>query len=197
MGEKISKLCNPFELGKQYILVVGAKESGKTTFLYGPRLKPGWEQAKFKPTIGYNYEEIRTTSGVMGIFDTPGNESLFPIVRNLYKNLRVAGIVFVMKLENKDDEVAVNFIMAKRKIKFLANEPELKKCIFVIVGNVHGEIDAQFKEKEYISAALGINDLKHIVNKQVEVFDAKYSPKEGERVWRWISEKIIFSEEEN
>jgi GTPase SAR1 family protein len=195
MGEKVSKFCNPFELNKRYVLVVGAEGSGKTTFLYGPRLKPGWEQTTFRQTIGYNYEEIRMNSGVMGIFDTPGNESLFPIVRNLYKNLRVAGVVFVMKLSDKSEEIAIDFIMAKRKIKFLANEPELKKCVFAIVGNVQGEIDAQFKNKDYIDTALGIKDLKHIPDTCVEVFDAKYSPKEGERVWRWISEKINFDDD--
>lgn len=193
MGEKISKFCNPFDIKKKYILVVGAEGSGKTTFLYGPRLKPGWENAKFYSTIGYNYEEIRMNSGVMGIFDTPGNESLFPIIRNLYKNLQVAGIVFVMKLGSKQD-LAINFIMAKRKIKFLANEPELKNCVFFIIGNVEGDIEAQFKDKEYIYTALGIGELKHIKEKQVDVFDAKYSPKEGERVWRWMSDRIQFDE---
>ncbi|OMJ79765.1 hypothetical protein SteCoe_20154 [Stentor coeruleus] len=186
MGSQISSLCRQLQPKRKYVLIVGQENSGKTTFLYGTKLKPGWEQTDFEHTVGYNYEELRTTSGVLAIFDTPGNEALFPIVRNLYKNLMISGVVYVFRLSNK----AIDFIMAKRRLKFLANEPELKKCALSIVCNVSGEIDAQFKEKSYLEKALGVDELKHIDNKEVFVFDAKYSPKESDFVWRWMNERV-------
>ena len=188
MGKQISNLCSQLQPQKKYVLVVGDKSCGKTTFVYGSRLKPGWEQSVFEPTVGYNYEEIRYTSGVLAIFDTPGNEALFPIVKNLYKNLNISAIVFVFRLSN----AASDFIKAKRRIKFLANEPELKGCALAIVGNIFSDIDNQFKNVEYLKNALGLNEIRHIHDdkKNIAVFDAKYNPGESEIVWKWLNEKI-------
>lgn len=186
MGKQISNLCSQLQPQRKYVLIVGQEDAGKTTFLYGPRLKPGWEQSTFEHTIGYNYEEIRTVSGVIAAFDTPGNEAFSPIVKNLYKNLNISGVIYVFKLSNK----AIDYILAKRKLKFLANEAELKKCAFAVIGNLASEVDSQFKDKEYLEKALGLDELKHIVYKQVFVFDAKYNPKDGDAVWRWIGDKV-------
>ena len=188
MGSKISKLCIQLTPPKKYVLIVGLEGAGKTTFLYGPLLKPGWEQTHFESTIGYNYEEVRRTSAVIAVFDTPGREALFPIVRNLYKNLDVSGLIFVFKVSNK----AIEFIMAKRRLKFLVNEPELKGCALLVIGNVFGYADAQFKEEGYLKNALGFLDIKHIEDnrKSLIVLDAKYSPGESEAAWTWMTDQL-------
>ena len=188
MGKQVSSLCSQLQPQRKYILIVGREGSGKTTFLYGPRLKPGWEQFPFSSTIGYNYEEIRTASGILAIFDTPGNEALFPIVKNLYKNLTISGMIFIFRLSTK----AIDFILARRRLKFLANEPELKNCVLMVIGNSSGDIDNQFKDPGYLQTALGVDDLKHIdaYRKRIIVFDAKYNPKDCDAVWRWMSERV-------
>lgn len=201
MGKQISSLCPQLQPQWKYVLVVGLEGSGKTTFLYGPRLKPGWEQAKYESTLGYNYEEIRFSSGILAVFDTPGKDALFPIVKNLYKNLAISGLIFVFKLSNR----AIDFITAKRKLKFLANEPELKGCVLVIIGNnsignvsvgndaagnVRVEVESQFKDPAYLENALGLEDFKHNDLRKLFVYDVKYSPKESDTVWRWLSDNI-------
>ena len=112
---------------------------------------------------------------------------LFPVVQNLYKNIEFSGIIFVFRLST----FALDFISAKKKLKFLLNEPELKHCALAVVGNVGQGIDSQYKNPEFLKTALGVEDLKHIANnmKQMFVFDAKFNPKESQEVWRWISIK--------
>jgi GTPase SAR1 family protein len=184
MGKIISSICEKVKLDKKYVLVVGSEGAGKTTLLYGSRLKPGWEQLKFIPTVGYNYEEIRTDSGIIAVFDTPGNESLFPIVKNLYKNLSISVVVYVFKISTK----AIDFIISKRKLKYLVNEPELKGCALAVFANMEGNVEKQFKDPVFLKAAIGMDDVKHISpdNKKLWVFDGKHTPRESEELWEWI-----------
>lgn len=187
MGNKIRKLCETFTtVTRKHVLIIGDSQSGKTTFLYGSRLKPGWDQQKFMPTYGYNFEEISCNGATLGVWDTPGEDALFPIVKTLYTHLKMQAIIFVFKLSNQP----IDYIKARRKIKFISNEPALKDCELAVVVNSMDEAESQFQDEKFLQAVLGLNDLKNIdkSKKMLHVFNFKYQPIESKRVWEWLSE---------
>ncbi|CAG9324530.1 unnamed protein product [Blepharisma stoltei] len=188
MGNRIQRFCAQLIPPRKYILLAGVEGSGKTTVLFGPRLKPGWEQHHIEPTLGYNYEELRIDNNLLAVFDTPGKESLYPIVKSLTDNIYFGAIVFVFSISKEP----MKYIEAKRKIRFLASEPSLKQCALAVIANISIDIEAQFKQVPFLTRALGLDELKSIdaQKKKLFVFDAKYSPKETEKVWRWIADTL-------
>lgn len=187
MGGTIQRLCATLIPTKRYVLLAGIKGSGKTTVLYGSRLKPGWEQHKIDPTLGYNYEEVRTRNGLLAVFDSPGTEELFPVTKTLFENINFEAIVFVFTISKEP----MKYIEAKRKIKFLVNEAALKKCVLAVVANIASDVEAQFKQPAFLMRALGLDELKSVEHKKLFIFDAKYTPKESDKLWNWILDEIL------
>ena len=188
MGNLLTKFCNPLSHEKKFVLLVGAEGSGKTTLLYSFKLKPGWEQNEMNPTCGYNYEECNYNDVEFGVFDTPGKESLFPVVKHIYKNIKISGLVFVFKPSRKPSD----YLEAKRKLKYLASEPTLNDCPIVVVANLASEIESQFRDEEFLKQALGFQNLNHLDEsyKKLFVINAKFAPKESEKVFKALSNML-------
>lgn len=174
---------------KYYILIVGPEQSGKTTFLYGNRLRQGWEKYAMEPTLGYNYEEFSEDSRVLCFFDTPGSEYLFPVISNLYENIRFAVIIFVIAISDDPSY----YIQARRLLKFYCAERCLKSCIlYVVVNDGMSNIEnSEFQTPEYFETVL---DLKNLNIKEgdykIRKYNVKSQPKGSEKIHKWIIKNI-------
>lgn len=182
MGGFINRYC--LQLGSvKYVLLVGASKAGKTTFLYSSKLRPGWDVTPFNPTLGFNYEEVDLENATFGVWDTSGDENLFRLTQQLYRNLEVFAVIYVIKLSTDP----MDYLLAKRRLKLLAGDPALFNSAFAIVVNQADSSSLQFSDKKYLVGALGFDDLA-IENKELFVQSVKSSDSESSNeVWRWLN----------
>jgi GTPase SAR1 family protein len=183
MGNFINKYC--LQLGPaKYVILVGDTSAGKTTFLYSAKLRPGWDvnPASPSPTLGFNYEEVNMESATFGVWDTSGDESLFRLTQELYKNLEIFAVIYVIRLDN-DPMV---YLRAKRKLKLLAGDPSLRQSAFAVVVNQVASDLRQFAEPDYLKKVLDFDNLD-VDNKELFVINVKSSESENRNpVWTWI-----------
>ena len=94
------------------VMLAGVEGCGKTFLLYS-RIKQLIEidgKIRTKPTLGFNYEEIKFDSKDVAIWDLPGRETLRDFWPMYYKNIHFDGIIFLIDYENKtsfDESVRV------------------------------------------------------------------------------------------
>lgn len=181
MGSAIKKLCNPFPTPKVTILLVGPKGSGKTTFLYASRLKPGWTEGDIKPTLGYNYETFSTDRAEVHVWDVSGEEFLNPLTRALYRNIKFTAVVFVVQLK-----IDIKYLTdAKRQLLGLMNEEPLKECALALVFNRRN--DQQIQKDEFLAEAFALSELTHIPSERRKVFVVNArAGGQSEDVYEWL-----------
>mmetsp|Transcript_32165 Transcript_32165/g.55560 ORF Transcript_32165/g.55560 Transcript_32165/m.55560 type:complete len:189 (-) Transcript_32165:2563-3129(-) len=188
MGGFINRYC--LQLGApKYVILVGSTYAGKTTFLYSSKLRPGWDVKPIAPTLGFNYEEVNLENASFGVWDTSGDENLFKLTQQLYSNLKIFGVIYVIRL----DSDPMTYLVAKRKLKLLAGEPALCDSNFAIVVNVADYSHRQFAEESYLKNALGFDELAiPEQNKMLFVQSVKSSDSEGSNpVWIWLNQRAI------
>ena len=181
MGNAIKKLCNPFPTPRVTILLVGPRLSGKTTFLYASRLKPGWSEKDIQPTLGYNYETFSTDRAEMRVWDVSGEEFLNPLARALYRNIKFTAVVFVVQLTTD-----IKYLMnAKRQLLGLMNEEPLKECALALVFNRRNDVLIQ--KDEFLAEAFALSDLTHILQERRKVFVVNArAGGQSEDVYEWL-----------
>lgn len=182
MGSAIKRLCNPFPTPTVTVLMVGPKSSGKTTFLYASRLKPGWSEADIRPTLGYNFETFSTDKAEMCVWDISGEEFLRPLSRALYRNIKFNAVIFVVKLDTGNTKYLLN---AKRDLLSLMNETPLKNCALALVFNRRN--DQQILKDEFLTEAFELAELKHIPEERRKTFvvNARVAG-QSEEVYDWL-----------
>ena len=181
MGSTIKRLCNPFPTPTVTVLMVGPRGSGKTTFLYASRLKPGWSEGDIRATLGYNFETFSTDRAEMNVWDVSGEEFLRPLARSLYRNMKFQAVIYVVKLTND-----IKYLLeAKRDLQSLMNEQPLKNCALALVFNRSNDQNVQ--KPEFLMEAFQLADLRHIPDDRRKVFvvNARVGG-QSEDVYDWL-----------
>jgi len=138
-------------------MMFGPEGSGKTTLFCKLKL-PLWDEHDLKKDMkamrapardtgvmarptdpGYHYDEIQETRrlGKYGLWDVPGNDAFTRLWPMFYRYINVSAVLFVVDASKEgiadDDKVA----SARRNLRFLLNEDELRVSAFFLILNVH------------------------------------------------------------
>jgi len=136
----------------------GPEGSGKTTLLYKLRL-PLWDAHDLKKDItklrepprdnerprdpGYHYEEIEESRrlGRYGIWDVPGSDAFIRLWPMFYRYVDVTAVLFVVDASKEGVENADKVAQARRLLRLLLNEDELRVAAFFLIINVRSRDD--------------------------------------------------------
>jgi len=142
-GASLSRLL-PILLGRQQcrILMLGLDAAGKTTILY--QLKLG-EQAKTKPTLGFNVETVTFKNIEFMVWDMGGQDAIRHLWRHYYENAEA--LIFVV--DSADPE---RLKEAREELAKLMSEKQLEESILLVYANKQ-DMDEARTVQEVRSAA--------------------------------------------
>lgn len=146
--------CTSLTTECHQVMLFGPEGSGKTTLLY--KLKcPGWDAHDLKRDMkslretrgnerpkdpGYHYEELSDNKiGRYGVWDVPGSDAFIRMWPMFYRYVNVSAVLYVVDastqgIEGKEGENRV--AQARRMMRFLLNEDELRLAAFFLILNV-------------------------------------------------------------
>lgn len=142
---------------KHQVVMFGPQGSGKTTLLYKLKL-PLWDAhdiTKDMTTLrieprpnerprdpGYHYEEIDESRrlGRYGIWDVPGSDAFIRLWPMFYRYVNVSAVLYVVDASKEAVNDAEKCAQARRLMRFLLNEDELRMSAFILILNVHGNV---------------------------------------------------------
>jgi len=160
------------------ILVLGLEGSGKTTFVFGDKYED------FEPTLGFNYEETKLNDILkVGIWDVSGKLSLKCLWPMYYRNIELAGIVYVVDCDDQE-----NFSLVIQDINLLVNEEELRLTPFLFVFNKKSTALASLED---LCRKLGMNSFSPSTVWKAVVTNLTQEDEELTSATLWLVQKIM------
>lgn len=115
---------------------------------------------------GYHYEHIYDTGlGYhYGIWDVPGNDAMVRMWPLFYRYIRVTAVLYVIDASEKGAQDSTMLANARRQIRFLLNEDELRPAAFCLICNIrtNDELDAKPAHEfvEQVLKEVGVPEIK-------------------------------------
>jgi signal recognition particle receptor subunit beta len=149
----------------------GPEGSGKTTLLYKLKL-PGWDDIKRDITAlrqssssanerpkdpGYHYEEIEYSKFRYGIWDVPGSDAFIRMWPMFYRYVNASAILYVVDASEKGAADANKVAQARRLLRYLLNEDELRVAAFFLILNIRQQEPDAEKTKGAKKASAGVD----------------------------------------
>lgn len=110
---------------------------------------------------GYHYEQIIDTNGHYGIWDVPGNEAMVRMWPLFYRYIKVTACLYLVDASEKGSQDSGMLANARRQMRFLLNEDELRPAAFYLICNVRtrsgegGAHVAAEEEEEFVETVKG------------------------------------------
>mmetsp|Transcript_43890 Transcript_43890/g.78923 ORF Transcript_43890/g.78923 Transcript_43890/m.78923 type:complete len:243 (-) Transcript_43890:111-839(-) len=173
------------------IVMFGQEGAGKTTLLYRLKL-PLWPANDMVKVIGnlktggrtqdehgddaalaqmvrpsdpgYHYEDMSEPGYHYGIWDVPGNEAMVRMWPLFYRYIRVVAVLYVIDASKTGAENIKMLATARRQIRFLLNEDELRAAAFFLICNIRSndESDGDHEDDEFVETVeqeVGVPDI--------------------------------------